>query len=218
MTEAPATLTERAWRALEEEIVTLRLPPGAAVGEAMLSERLGIGRTPIREALQRLAREHLVRIMPRRGIVVTEIDPRAQLRLLEVRRELERMLARAAATRADAGERARFAAIAREMMESAVGNEETAFLRLDREFNLLLLAAARNEFAEAAMSVMHGLARRFWYIHWRESADLPAAARLHAAVARAIAAGRADQAAAAADALMDYLEDFTRATARAAAA
>jgi len=76
------SLTDRAYRALEEEIVTLRLPPGTVVSEAMLSKRLGIGRTPIREALHRLARERLVQILPRRGIVVSEINVLAQLRLL----------------------------------------------------------------------------------------------------------------------------------------
>src|SRR5271168_3823387 len=86
------TLTDKAYRALEEEIVTLRIPPGTVVSEAILSRRLGVGRTPVREALQRLAREWLVIIMPRRGIVVSEIDPVRQLRLLEVRREIERLL------------------------------------------------------------------------------------------------------------------------------
>ena len=106
------TLTERAYRVLEEEIVTLALPPGEVVSEALLSDRLRIGRTPIREALQRLARERLVRIMPRRGIVVAGVDVREQLRLLEVRREVERFLARTAARRADPGQRERLRAIA----------------------------------------------------------------------------------------------------------
>lgn len=96
---ADATLTDRAYRALEEEIVTLRLPPGSVVSEALLSKRLAVGRTPVREALQRLARERLVVILPRRGIVVSEIDVAAHLRLLDVRRELERLLARSAARR-----------------------------------------------------------------------------------------------------------------------
>ena len=65
-------LTDRAWRALEEEIVTLKIAPGSVVSEAGLSARLGLGRTPVREALQRLASEGLVQILPRRGIIVTE--------------------------------------------------------------------------------------------------------------------------------------------------
>src|SRR5258707_256719 len=86
--ESPETLTDQAYRELEEEIITLRIPPGAVVSEALLSKRFGVGRTPVREALQRLAREGLVVIMPRRGVVVSEIDVSAQLRLLEARRLL----------------------------------------------------------------------------------------------------------------------------------
>jgi DNA-binding GntR family transcriptional regulator len=134
-----------------------------------------------------------------------------QLRLLEVRRELERLLARCAARRAIAAESARLTKIADEMEEAGRANDDRAFLRLDREFNLLVLQAARNEFAAGAMTLMHGLARRFWYIHYKEVADLPLAARLHAEVARAIAASDQDAAATASDRLMDYIEDFTRA-------
>jgi DNA-binding GntR family transcriptional regulator len=87
------TLTDRAYRELEEMIVTLQLSPGTVLSEQALAVRLKIGRTPIREALQRLARDGLVVIMPRRGIMVSEINLRLQLRLLEVRRELERLSA-----------------------------------------------------------------------------------------------------------------------------
>jgi len=94
------TLTDRAYRELEEMIVTLQLSPGTVLSEQALAVRLKIGRTPIREALQRLARDGLVVIMPRRGIMVSEINLRLQLRLLEVRRELERLMASLAAERA----------------------------------------------------------------------------------------------------------------------
>jgi DNA-binding GntR family transcriptional regulator len=205
-------LTERAYRQLEEAIVTLDLRPGEVVTETALADRLGLGRTPIREALLRLAREHLVRIMPRRGIVVAEIDVSAQLRLLDVRRALERVVAHAAASNATAAEQARFAEIADDMMHASLTDDAASFMRLDAMFNAMMLCAARNEFATAAMGTLHGLARRFWFMHWRRSADLPLAARLHAEVARAVAAGKPDAAVRASDALLAYLEEFTRAT------
>ncbi|MEY3663911.1 MAG: HTH-type transcriptional repressor RspR [Pseudomonadota bacterium] len=99
MQAAPASLTDQAYTLLEEMIVRLQLPPGSAVSEAMLSAQLGIGRTPIREALHRLARDRLVQILPRRGVIVSSIDVVSQLRLLEVRREIDRLSARAAARR-----------------------------------------------------------------------------------------------------------------------
>jgi DNA-binding GntR family transcriptional regulator len=193
-------------------IVRLELPPGGAVSEAMLSERLGIGRTPIREALQRLARERLVQILPRRGVIVSDINVKSQLRLLEVRREVERLVARSAARRATDAERAHFAGIAKGFEQAARGGDDVGFLRIDREFNELCLRTARNEFAETAMTAMAALSRRFWYLHYRQAADMPVTAKLHANMARAIARADPDAAAAATDALLDNIEAFTRAT------
>jgi DNA-binding GntR family transcriptional regulator len=206
------TLTDKAYRALEEDIVTLRIPPGTVVSEAILSRRLGVGRTPVREALQRLAREWLVVILPRRGIVVSEIDPVRQLRLLEARREIERFLTRSAAKRATALQRIAFREIAAGMDQAARRADDIAFMRLDRAFNLLVLDSAGNEFAASAMSLMNGLSRRFWYMHYKQAADLPLAARLHATIARAIADGDQDAAGRSSDALVDYIQAFARAT------
>lgn len=178
----------------------------------MLAEQLGIGRTPIREALQRLARERLVQILPRRGVIVSDINVKSQLRLLEVRREVERLVARSAARRSTAKERERFAELAREFERAARTNDDKAFLRVDRAFNELCLDVARNEFAAGAMSLMNALSRRFWYLHYKQAADMPVAAKLHADVAQAIAQGNERAAGAALDRLLDNIESFTRAT------
>lgn len=210
--DSNSSLTGQAYRRLEEMIVTLQLSPGAVLSEAHLAKELSIGRTPVREALQRLAREGLVVILPRRGILVSEINVKRQLRLLEVRRELERLMARTSAQRASAAERASFEAIAEGMDEAAAKNDDITFMRLDRQFNRLLCDASRNEFITNAMGLIQGLSRRFWYSHYREVADLPRCARLHAQFARCIAERNADAAAKACDRLMDYVEDFTRAS------
>ncbi|HEX2540571.1 MAG TPA: GntR family transcriptional regulator [Caldimonas sp.] len=191
-------------------IVTLQLAPGAVVSEAELSERLGIGRTPIREALQRLARERLVNILPRRGVMVSEINVKSQLRLLEVRRELERLISRSAARRATASERDAFRRLADAFEASAAANDDVTFMRTDREFNSLQAAATHNEFAIGAMTLLHGLSRRFWYIHYKQAADMPLTAQLHAAIARAIADADEAGAARATDKLVDAIERFTR--------
>ncbi|HCE10106.1 MAG TPA: GntR family transcriptional regulator [Oxalobacteraceae bacterium] len=210
--EPQLSLTERAYADLEELIVTLQLPPGSTVSEVGLSTRLGIGRTPIREALQRLARERLVVILPQRGIIVSEINVGSQLKVLELRRELERLTAKSAARRASEDELKRFREIARELKKASKTNDEITFMRLDREFNLLAAAAARNEFISSSMGLIHSLSRRFWYIHYKKVADMPLAARLHADVAMAIANRDEVAAEKASDALLDYLEEFTRAT------
>jgi DNA-binding GntR family transcriptional regulator len=210
---APAqSLTDRAYAEIEEMIITLRLAPGSAISESDLSAHLGIGRTPIREALQRLARERLVSIFPRRGIIVTEINVASQLRLLETRRELERLIARSAARRATDDERDRFRALAAAFEAAAKANDDVTFMRIDRDFNVLCSAASHNEFAAGAMSLMHSLSRRFWYIHYKQAADMPLTAKLHADIARAIAAGDQERAARASDRLLNLIEKFTRST------
>ncbi len=209
-TPSSSSLTAVAYSALEEMIVRLELAPGATVTEQQLCGRLGIGRTPIREALQRLVHQGLVKVLPRKGILISPIDPHAQLRLLAVRREVERLVARSAAAVATREERARFLELAEAFERSGLAGDDVTFLRTDREFNEQCLASARNEFASAAMETLQPLARRFWFHHYRQAADLPESARLHAAVARAIGEGRPDAAAAALDALLDVIEAFTR--------
>lgn len=206
-----ASLTDQAYGELEERLVTLRLAPGDVLSEQALAAELGLGRTPIREALQRLAVEGLVSILPRKGILVSRSEPANQLLVLEVRRELERLLSVKAAERATGEERRQLAAVADGMDLAATASDGIAFMRLDRELNGLVVEAAHNPYAARAMRLIAGHSRRFWYQHYQLAADLPLCARLHAAQARAIAAGEAPAAAGAADQLIDYTETFTRA-------
>lgn len=206
------TLTDRAYRQIEEMIVTLQLAPGQVLSEVELTEDLGIGRTPVREALQRLASEGLVQVLPRRGILVSDINLSRQLLLLELRREVERLCAGKAAKRASPEERESFAELARGLYQSADARDATAFMRLDRDFNQALLRGCHNEFAESAMRRMQGLTRRFWFQHWREALDLERCARLHGDVAAAIADGDETGARDASDRLSDYIVEFTRST------
>jgi DNA-binding GntR family transcriptional regulator len=209
---APETLTDQAYRQIEERIVTLRLKPGEVLSEQQLSASLKIGRTPIREALQRLSLEGLIRILPRKGILVSDINPREQLLVLEVRRELERLLARAGAERATDDERDALNEVARAIDKAGKLSDDIAFMRLDRDLNQLMVETAHNDYAARAMKLLSGQSRRFWYMHYKEAADLPLCARLHAGQARAIAKGDPARAARATDQLMDYVETFTRAT------
>jgi DNA-binding GntR family transcriptional regulator len=159
------TLTDLAYARLEEMIATLLLAPGEFLSEQVLAETVGLGRTPIREALQRLAREGLVTILPRRGVQVAPIDAREQLLVVEVRRELERLISRSAAARATSEQRISFAAIADGLDRAGRANDALEFLRLDRELNLLMLDAAHNTFAVRTMQLLAGLSRRYWYQH-----------------------------------------------------
>src|SRR5207237_8981161 len=92
---------------------------------------------------------------------------------------------------------------------SAKKNEYKGFMRVDREFNELCVAAAKNEFAAGAMRLMASLSRRFWYQHFKQAADLPETAKLHADIARAISKTDEEAAALATDHMIDLIQSFT---------
>ena len=209
---ASGSLTDQAYSRLEEMIVTLKLEPGATLSEAELVSRLRIGRTPVREALHQLAREGLVMILPRKGILVTEINPAKQLLALELRREVERLMARTGAIRSTDEERKQFRRIARGMKSAAKNNDDLKFMRHDGELNELIARASHNEYAARTIQSLQGLSRRFWYVHYKNAADMPLCAQLHAEVATRIADGDAAGASEACDRLLDYVEDFTKLT------
>jgi len=134
------------------------------------------------------------------------------LRLLEVRRELDRLMARLAAERASLTERRIFAELADDMLKASREADDLAFMRLDKQFNHLLTDASQNEFAKRSAGLLNGLSRRFWFQHYKNAADLPHTAKLHAAIAKAVADGSSQEAADASDRLVDYIESFARKT------
>lgn len=210
--EGEESQAQMAYRILEEMIVTLKLPPGSRISEKALHRTLGIGRTPLREALQRLAIEGTVKIMPRAGVIVSDIDTADQFTLIEVRRELEKILAGRAARLAGPEEKQTFLRLAEAFDTAGQRNEGSIFIQTDREFNSLVVKTAQNKYAAYAIGPIEAQTRRFWYLHFKRYGDLPQVCRLHATIARAIAAGNEPEARTASDRLIDYVEDYTRRT------
>lgn len=206
------SLSNQAYEKIEELIVTMTLEPGSPVSEAKLSTMLNIGRTPIREAMQRLSREHLVSILPKRGIFIADLNPQKQLRVLETRRELERLICKKAAKRATVEERKEFERIAKDFRKAQKDKNENLFLKVDKELNELTVAAAKNEYAGSAMASLHGMSRRFWFGNSQHIQNISEVASLHAAVAEAISKGKELDAGKALDKLVDYVEEFTKKT------
>jgi len=212
VSEEELSLSDQAYSQIEEMIVTMQLPPETPVSEAQLSNFLGIGRTPIREAIQRLSREHLVTIVPKRGIFISDLNTEKQLRVLETRRELERLICKKAAKRAAPAERKEFERFVKEFRKAAKNKDEALFLRVDKEFNDLTILASRNEFAAAAMSSLHGMSRRYWFGVLQQNVDLVESAVLHANLAEAIAQGNEKNATINFEKLLDYIEKCTKQT------
>lgn len=197
------SLAEQAYRVLEEQLVTLRLAPGELVSEKDLMDKAAIGRTPVREAIQRLSAEGLLQILPRKGLMVTPLRRSDLVRIFEARRVLERLMAVKAAERATPEQRLALKFLSNNLL--AAENDLELFFQLDQQLNELLESACDNRFLVTALSVMHSQCRRLWYMH-RKSLDLPLSARLHSGLALAVANGDAAGAIRALDEIISILE------------
>ncbi|MGZ6046688.1 MAG: GntR family transcriptional regulator [Isosphaeraceae bacterium] len=180
--------SEEAYLRIRERIVSLDMPPGSVVNEGRLREELKIGRTPIREALQRLARENLVRSVPHRGTFVTEVNITDLARITEVRVVLEGHAARLAAERLSAADRDSFAKLL-ELLEEGPGFDQRQLMRLDQQIHREIYRAARNPFLQSTLERYFNLSLRLWYLVLDRQAGLREAVKEHADLLRAILAG-----------------------------
>jgi DNA-binding GntR family transcriptional regulator len=188
--------SERAYYAIRELIVTLDLAPGSVVSEQELMARLGLGRTPIREALRTLARERLVEVYPRRGIFVSGVDARDLAALSEVRVELEPFAARLAATRITAADRHQLDALLAELDHPSAVPEGRDLIDLDQRIHRFVYAAAHNAFLETVLDEYYMHALRIWFLALERVTGLADAVLEHRALLEAIRDGDADRAAA----------------------
>jgi DNA-binding GntR family transcriptional regulator len=186
-------LADQAYDALRELIVSLELQPGALVKEPELVARLGIGRTPVREALRRLAQERLIEVFPRRGMVVTTVDVRDLARLCEVRAALEPEAARLAAERATEADLDELTAL---MAELAAGRrrDDRTLIALDRRIHTAIYRATHNQFLEETLEEYYVHALRIWMLGL-EKTGLSAAVHEHAELLGAIIRGNGVRAA-----------------------
>ncbi len=195
-----------AYRRIEDAIVRLALAPGARVTEQELAARFGLGRTPVREAVQRLVADGLLAVYPRRGMAVADINPVDVLLALEARTALERVVAIAGARRATPRHRADLRRVAAELTAAAATGDVASYMRRDQDVDAALDAACGNPYAVRALAPLRTMARRAWFFFRRES-DLAATAARHAAVLEAVAAGDEAAAGQASDALLAQVRD-----------
>ena len=197
--------SDRAYRALREEIVEGALPPGAVLGEVEQSARLGLSRTPLREALSRLVADGLAAPATGRGVVVTAVSLDEAPQLFDLRIALETLAARRAAEQiADpvngdtTGEcfselAARFEQATAQLAE---GEDPTAYYALTAQLDAALDAASGNSYLAESLRGLRLHLGRLRRLARNSPARLAASAQEHAAIARAIAAGDPELAAA----------------------
>ena len=184
---------ERAYLLIRDQIITLKLAPGSVIEEARLREELGLGRTPIREALQRLAHENLVTFIPHRGTFVCDINLTDLHRLTEVRVELEGYAARLAADRAGAADRTLMKALIAEL-EKIDESDVHALMRLDQRIHRQVYQATRNSFLQSMLEESFNLSLRIWFLGLDRGIRLKEAVEEHRRLLDAIVSRDADQA------------------------
>lgn len=203
----------RAYHALERMIVTLELAPGSFVTEGSLIEKLGLGRTPVREAIQRLAWEGLLDIRPRAGIAIAPLHAGDWVRVLDARRGVEILLARSAARYVTRAAADRFHDAALAMQNAALSGSVQAFLEADKAFDEALAFAADNIFAARLAAPLQTHSRRFWF-RYKAQTGLAEAAEHHVGLIRSILRGDEGLAAQDAERLMTLLITHAEAAAR----
>jgi DNA-binding GntR family transcriptional regulator len=197
------SLADKAYHEIRGLIVSLELAPGALIDERELIERLEIGRTPVREALRRLAHERLVEVYPRRGMFVTGVDVRELARLSEVRELLEPEAARLAAERATDADRELLADLLTELDAGA-----SELMDLDERIHRAVYRAAHNDLLEATLEQYYVLALRIWSMALDRAHELEEAVEAHRALLEAIQAGDGERAA---DTMRAHVQDFEQA-------
>jgi DNA-binding GntR family transcriptional regulator len=180
---------DRAYLAIRGLIVALELPPEAVIDERALMQRLGLGRTPVREALRRLAHEQLVEVFPRRGMFVSGVDVRDLARISEVREALEPEAARLAAERATEAERDELTDL---LNEIGTGSD---LMGLDERIHRAVYRAAHNDLMEKTLNEYYVLALRIWMISLDRANELEEAVEAHRNLLHAIVLGNGDRAA-----------------------
>lgn len=187
------TLSEQAYERIRAMIITLELAPGDVLREDELQQSLGIGRTPIREALQRLAREHFVQVIPRRGMLVSGIDVSELATLFETRSVLEPFVARLAAARGSDRHWEEMAATI--AFTESVALEPAELLAIDRRCHEIMWDAAGNRFLADPLDTLYAQSDRLWHLYLAEVADMSHAVAEHAEILEALRSGNGSRAA-----------------------
>ena len=203
------SLADRAYERLEELLVCCELQPGRFMATHELQAMVGFGRTPVLQAVNRLAADTLVAVTPRHGLRIAPIDLGRDRVLLRLRRDMERFVIQLATERSGASQRNQMLHLQRQLTEHREGLTVQQFNQVDRRIDQLIMAAAGEPFVESTLRPLHTIFRRIGWIYHKRTAqgvDLDGTVDAHIAVLDAVASGRSGAAIAASDRLIDYME------------
>ncbi len=178
-------LSDKAYHLLRHKIITLQLPPKTPIDEQVLMQDLQVGRTPIREALQRLAAEGLIFLAPRRGMFVSEISITDLQKIFELRMVLEGFCARLAAQRATKEQIAALEEVVA-ALEQVSDDDTDALMAIDESFHYLLYETADNEYLADTLRRLHAMSHRIWYLVLDRLGSVRGAMEQHIGIIQAI--------------------------------
>jgi len=210
---APVTsLASLAYERIKEKLILLDIRPGEPINDIELAAELGVGRTPVREALKRLETDHLVVTYSRRGTFATVVDVTELGAISDIRQLLEPHAARRAAENATPLLRAELRQTADKIRSlNLADSDRNTFLREDMTVHHLIYRASANAHLEEVLVRYDNLATRIWCLVIDRLPDLAAHIRDHAELLEAIADGHAD---AAAQLTLDHITGFDQAIRR----
>jgi GntR family transcriptional regulator, rspAB operon transcriptional repressor len=199
------SFSQEAYNQIRSMIVSLELKPGSLINEAELMNKLGLGRTPIREALRSLANEKLVEVYPRRGMFVSSVDVHNLAAISEVRAVLEIQAAGLAAQRSNASDQAITKALIAEI-DAIKGDPDMAkLIGLDQRIHRHVYKATHNHFLEMSLEQYYGHALRIWFMALDRVEDLSEAVIEHRALLIAIRDNKVQEAE---EAMREHVEGF----------
>jgi DNA-binding GntR family transcriptional regulator len=200
-------LADRAYADLRDRIVTLQIAPGAPIDEDVLGGELGIGRTPVREAIKRLALENLVTVFPRRGTFASEINITDLADISDVRVQLEGHAAYRAAQRITPAQRDELGALLDELHHSQGSDDTEALMRLDARVHRFVHRCTGNAYLEETLGRYFNLSLRIWYLVLDRLPHLFTRVHEHDDLLRTIDAGDAERAR---HIIAEHIETFER--------
>jgi DNA-binding GntR family transcriptional regulator len=205
------SLRDQAYEAIKDRIITCEFRPGECINEASVSALLGLGRTPVHQAIDRLMLEEMVDVIPRKGVIVKPVILQDVMQMIEVRLVNETQCARLAAERAEDGHITDMSAVLAKATRAIDERDIHTLMTLDREFHLLLASASKNFELAEILRRLNERSLRFWFISFTTPDHHRSFQRQHEAVFEAVRKHDADDAA---NAMRVHIEAFRKSVAR----
>jgi DNA-binding GntR family transcriptional regulator len=206
-----ASLREQAYEQIKQRIITCQLRPGDAINETQLTQLLGLGRTPVHQALHRLEMEGMVTILPRKGVMVTAISLNDVLDMIDVRICNEQLCVKLALERAQESDFSAMRTIIDRTPALLKQRDVTGLMEVDLQFHLAISAAARNRVLAELLRNLHEKQARFWFLTMSE---IHHSERIYEEHLQILAAMESRDSEVAVRAIHHHIDDFRRAIIR----